>query len=291
MSLIKHVTLLSSRELTNSNVLQVLRKAARDMPVPKDLLVDVVITYKGRVVLANHYTEGSWTKLYEDLLHHAATTVKRDPTTSKIHGSRNVQHITYDNLYEKQVTSDMGLPVVLETRIPIVTSLRTNYNASSHGTDLEFDTRIWRHGDYSMSIYNPMADVWHAVRRSTATDISIPIRASFSYNKETKNARISLPRLPANGLSITGARTHSKDCVTVNEDDIEALQRSCPTCNHQEDVSLGESAKKSYRNSVDSKDTGLQYSMEIFDCENGVTPVTLAEEGHRAFSSERKNDW
>ena len=277
----------SHGSLTNAHVLSVLQRAAQNANLSTELIVDLILMSNGNVVLANNYKSDAIVKMLSD--------VSRYLINIKDSLIINTQHIKYDHLYEKQVTSDMGLPVVLENRVPVLTSLKFN-NVLSKDSDpmtmnLELSAKIWRHGDYSITIYNPMADVWHAIRRATATDIAIPLNANIIYNPETQNLKMTFPNLPATKLSIAGVVTHAKDCVTVNEDDTEALKKSCPTCQNQVVVSRGIVEKKVHQSTFDSKDTGLKLSAAVFDCENGVTPQTLNAEFHRAIFSDRKNDW
>ncbi|XP_070169151.1 larval-specific very high density lipoprotein [Polyergus mexicanus] len=268
--------------LTNKNVQNILIRAAQDMPVKKPIQIDICITLNNHAIVAKHYDQNTFKNLFDDIFQMKQTMVS------------NFQEIIYDTLYEMQVPIDMGLQGVFTTKMPQLMSLKfnnihTEVKKPSVNMKAEIDARIWRHGEYIMSIYNPIADVWHSVRRATVQDIAVPIVMNFDYNHETKNLKVTMPRLPITKLSYTGIRYHAKNLVTITEDEQDILKTCCATCHHYTVVSTGE--KINYHVAVDSKDMGLKYSMSIFDCENKVTPTTNIEEWHRAMSPEHKNTW
>ncbi|XP_012220182.1 vitellogenin-5 [Linepithema humile] len=268
--------------LNNKNVQNILMRAAQDMPSRKPVHIDVCITLNGHVVVVNHYDQNTYKNIFNEMVN------------LKQIMSGNVQEITYDTLYEMQVPTDMGLQAVLSTKMPQLLSMKfnnihTEVKKPSVNMKFEVDARIWKHGEYVMSIYNPVADVWHSIRRATVLDVAMPVEMSVGYNHETKNLKVTMPRLPITKLSHTGMRFHAKNLVTITEDEQDVLKVSCATCHHHTVVTTGE--KKNYHTAVDSKDTGLKYSTTIFDCENNVTPMINAQEWQRALSPEHKNTW
>lgn len=269
--------------LNNKNVQNILMHAAQDMPMKKPVHLDICITLNGHVVVTAHYDQNN----YKTALHNTIQQIKQ-----MVNG--NMQQVVYETFYEMQVPTDMGLQAVLSTKIPQLWSLKFNNLHSevkkpSMNMKLDIDARVWRHGEYVMSIYNPVADVWHSIRRATVHDVAVPIDMSVNYNHETKSLKITMPRLPATKLSYTGMRFHAKNLVTITEDEQDVLKVCCATCHHHTVVTTGE--KKNYHVAMDSKDMGLKFSMAIFDCENNVTPVTDAQEWQRVLSSEHKNTW
>lgn len=269
--------------LTHKNVQNVLMRAAQDMPVKRPIQVDICITLNGHVIVAHHYDQNTFKNIFGDTMHMKQMT------------AGNFQEVTYDTLYEMQVPIDMGLQGVLTTKMPHLWSLKfnnihTEVKKPFINMKTEVDARLWRHGEYVMSIYNPIADVWHSVRRATVQDVVLPVEMNFGYNHETKSLKITMPRLPMTKLSQTGVRYHAKNLVTITEDEQDILKTCCATCQHHTVVSTGE--KMNYHVATDSKDTGLKYSMTIFDCENNkITPSTNIQEWHRAMSPEHKNTW
>ncbi|XP_014484680.1 PREDICTED: uncharacterized protein LOC106749573 [Dinoponera quadriceps] len=266
--------------LSNKNVQNILSRAAHDMPTKKNIHVDICITQHGRVVFAEHYDHTQINKMTQEL-YRVVT-----------HSVGNFQDITYHYFYEMQVPTDMGLQAVLSTKIPLLMSLRLNnvrIDGPSVNTKIEVDTRKWTHGEYAMSVYNPIVDVWHSIRRATTEDVALPVEMYLGYNHEAKSVKISMPRLPATKLSHSGMRFHAKNLVTITDDEQDVLKECCTTCQHHTVVTTGE--KKNYISAVDSKDFGLRYSTSIFDCDSKVTPVTDTEEWWRALSPENKNTW
>lgn len=259
--------------LTNKNVQNILSRAAHDMPIKKMVHIDLCITINGLVVLAKHYDPNTFKKVPE----HLRTMVG------------NFQEVVYDNLWEMQVPTDMGLQGVLSAKMPLLLSLKFNNVRKENNVKLEVDTRVWRHGEYVMSIYNPVVDVWHSIRRTVSEDIALPLQMSFTYNSEAKSLKVTMPRLPITKLSHTGIRHHAKNLVTITGDEQDLLKNFCATCQHHVVVTTGE--KRNYHVATDSKDVGLKYSMSIFDCESKVTPMTIMQEWHRVLSPEHKNTW
>ncbi|XP_072766849.1 larval-specific very high density lipoprotein [Anoplolepis gracilipes] len=268
--------------LTNKNVQNVLMRAAQDMSVKKPVHVDICITLNGHVIVVHHYDENTFSKVIDDTSQIKQTMVG------------NFQGVIYDTLYEIQVPIDVGLQGVFTTKMPHLLSVKfnnihTEVKKPSVNIKAEVDARFWRHGEYVMSVYNPIADVWHSVRRATTQDIALPIEMNFGYNHETKSVKVTMPRLPVTKLSHTGVRYYAKNLVTITEDEHDILKTCCATCQHHTVVSTGE--KMNHHVAVDSKDMGLKYSMSIFDCENNVTPTTNIQEWHRVMSPEHKNTW
>ncbi|XP_043288151.1 uncharacterized protein [Venturia canescens] len=292
LSMMKYGSFYYGNGIMDSNVLDILRKVSEGVrPSKSPISIDLIVTYRGRVMVANHYNERSMKKLWEEVIQ---LMQRLNPATESV-TAVNRQQVNYERLYEKQVTCEMGLPVVFENRVPVLTSLKINLESKlvdqSVRMAFSVDAKIWRHGDYSMSVYNPFANVWHSVRRTTEFDLSLPIHGTIIYSHEKNTIKLTLPRQPATSSSIAGILNHAKDCVTVNEDDENTLNEFCPTCHPTENVSPNSPVKKKFQSNFDSIDTGLHYSMAIFNCENGLSPVTLKEDWYRAFTSQRKNSW
>jgi len=246
--------------VNNKNIQNILMRAAQDMPTKKPIHIDVCITLNGRVIIANHYDQNTYKNVLDDTLQ----------LKQMMNG--NTQEVVYDTLYEMQVPTDMGLQAVLSTKIPQLWSVKFNnihndVKKPSVSMKLNVDTRVWKHGEYIMSIYNPVVDVWHSIRRATVQDVAVPVEMSVGYNHETKSLKITMPRLPATKLSHTGIRFYAKNLVTITEDEQDVLKICCATCHHHTIVATGE--KRNYHVAVDSKEMGLKYSMTVFDCENG----------------------
>lgn len=271
---------------SDKHVEEIFIHAKHNIPVKKQIRkpvqIDICITLNGHVISANHYDQNTFRNMFTDIFQLKQIMVG------------NFQEIIYDTFYEMQVPIDMGLQGVFTTKMPYLFSLKFNnihneIRKLSVNMKAEVDTRIWRHGEYAMSIYNPIADVWHSIRRTTVQDVALPIEMNISYNHEMKSLKITMPRLPVTKLSYTGIRYHAKNLVTITEDEQDILKTCCATCHHHTVVHTGE--KMNHHVAVDSKDVGLKYSMSVFDCENKITPAINVQEWHRAMSPEHKNTW
>jgi len=283
MKLVKKEFMGSTVEsLNNKNVKDILVSASQDMPMKKPIHIDICITLNGQAIVAQHYNQESLKNMLTDMHQLKQMT------------SSNLQEVIYDTFYEMQVPTDMGVQGVFNTKMPQLWSLKfnnvqTEVKKPSVNMKVEVDTRIWRHGDVMMSIYNPVADVWHSIHRATVQDVSLPMEMNFNYNHEATNLKISWPRLPVTKMSHAGMRNYAKNLVTIAEDEQDMLKTCCAVCQHQTVVTVGD--KKSHYNTMDSKDLGVKYSMSVFDCENQITPMNHVQEWYRVMSPENKNTW
>ncbi|XP_014607084.1 PREDICTED: uncharacterized protein LOC106788397 [Polistes canadensis] len=275
-----------TENITNENVKNIFKKVAKNMPLNQDINVDLTITNNDQVVQILHLENNNLIKLFDKI---------KDFKNILSNADLNIQNVLYDTFYEMHVPTDMGLQAVLSTRIPLMTSAKLNTHLTENkaivNLGLKLDARLWRHGEYFMSIYNPIVDIWQSIRRVTSNDIALPIDMNIAYNANMSSLTLTSPRLPVNKYSISGILTHVKNYVTITDDDNDELKKSCATCHHHEVVTKGTEHKKYYQSAYDSKDTGLKYSMSIFDCESTVTPVTKWADWIKAMSSENKNTW
>ncbi|XP_015176309.1 PREDICTED: vitellogenin-6-like [Polistes dominula] len=272
--------------IANENVKNILKKVAKDMPLDHDINVDLTITINDQVVQTLHLDKNNVVSVFDKI---------ENVESILSNANMNIQNVLYDTFYEMQVPTDMGLQAVLSTRIPVMSSAQINTHITKDNAilnlGLKLDARLWRHGEYFMSIYNPIADVWQSIRRVTSNDIAVPLDINIVYNKEMSSLTVTSQRLPVNKYSISGLLTHVKNYVTITDDDNDELKKSCATCHHHEVVTKGTEHKKNYQSTYDSEDAGLQYSMSIFDCESTITPTTQKANWIKAMSSENKNTW
>ncbi|XP_063977016.1 vitellogenin-3-like [Diachasmimorpha longicaudata] len=269
--------------ISNEDVRRILQEGSRNNYFRK-LSVDVVVSYKGRVVFGNSYKGNRMTEIISDL----EPVITFEGATLKV----RQQLISYDNMYEQHVISEMGLPILMENKIPSVSSVIGSVEKdmlSPIRFTKDIDYKVWRHGHYSMSIYNPLLDVWHSIRKTTATDFQMSFQSTSGFNIETQTWESSIPILPMTKHSRQGMVTHAKDSTTVSEDDGGALKESCPSCEHHETVTKGIAAKRNHEVVQDIKDIGLRFSNSIFDCETGLTPISIDKDFFRSLYQERKN--
>lgn len=271
--------------ITNENVKQLLSHAAVDAPINNNIDICMLLTLNNNVVTTFHADKAEWKKMLNEL---------KDwkNLINKHLDNFNWEHVTYDNHFEMHVPTDLGMPTVLFTKMPWVDSLKihTVISEQSSAVNLKLQMKYvgWKHGEHALSLYNPIADVWHSVRKTSAFDVVVPIDMSVSYYPETNSVKVTLPRLPSTEFSIAGMLTSAKSFVTVTDDETNALKDSCPECHHYA-VVTNNVDKKMYKNIMDSQDTGLQCSMVIYHCENNLTPVPPVSEWLQVFSNKNKN--
>nr|XP_050865119.1 uncharacterized protein LOC127070756 [Vespula vulgaris] len=272
--------------IKDENVMKIFKKIVQDMPVNENIYVDLAITVNDQVVQTIHLDKNNWMTILDKV---------KDWKNIISNANINVQGVVYDTFYEMYVPTDMGLQAVLTTKVPVLASAKLNTVPTEDkvplNMDLKLDTRLWKHGEYAMSIYNPIVDVWHSIRRVTSADVALPTDMNIVYNHKTSNLKLTFQRLPVSKYSNSGIVSYAKNYVTITEDETDELKKSCATCQHYEVVTLGEKYQKSYKSSYNSEDSGLQFFTSIFDCESNVTPTTNKIEWMQAFSSENKNTW
>ncbi|XP_074111729.1 LOW QUALITY PROTEIN: larval-specific very high density lipoprotein [Cotesia typhae] len=267
--------------ITDKNILNILKKAAESIAPVKKMHVDAVLIIYGRAISAFHINEdliGDFVGLtYRSLL--------------KM-WNNNVSGVKYQNIYEQTVISEMGLPVILETKTPTVYSIKLIHGSTPQGSlKVGIDAKLWHHQDYAMSIYNPLVNIWHSIRRSSVLNANLPVQFIFGLDFEPKILKLQYPILDAEELSILGIMTHTKDITVVTDNEDNVLETACPNCTKQVVVSKGEELKNKFEQTIDLRALGLQITAGIFDCENEITPVLINKEWVRALFKERKNSW
>ncbi|KOC66503.1 Vitellogenin [Habropoda laboriosa] len=273
------------QKITRDNVREVLATAAADMPKMKDVNIHVVLTKNHNVVFVYHINSHQWLSVLKHLKEWKQFFVKQTEII-------NLQTIAYMNLFEMHVPTDLGVPAVLTTRIPSFNSLKLNAFLSEDENLLSLKLKAkfmrWMHGEYAMTIYNPISDVWHSTRRTMSEDVLLPLEMNVGYNRETKSLKVSVPRLPFTEYSAAGILTSAKSYVTIAHDESDLLKDSCDTCRHQELVTKVVNPKIN-EHTYDSKDTGLKFTMAVFDCEGTATPVSPISEWLDVLRVENKN--
>ncbi|XP_046470654.1 vitellogenin-6-like [Neodiprion pinetum] len=264
----------------------VLNMANKDMPQKKPVHVEIAVMIQDRTIYTCHFDAKELTNMQNTI--RRLMSEPNDLSFAKM-------HTEFDELYVQHVPNDLGLPTVFHTQIPSVQIMNGkveigNVTESPLNVKIESSIRHWRHGYYSMEVYNPIIDTWHAIRRVSAFDTSLPIAVNIGYNKEAKNIKISLPRLPLTEYSVSGIRSHAKNYVMVIGAEEGVLERHCPMCHPAELITRGLKHKKNISLvNVDSKDTGLHFSMHQYDCERIIRPGSRFDMVSEIFSKENKN--
>ncbi|XP_046735153.1 uncharacterized protein LOC124404801 [Diprion similis] len=263
----------------------ILNMANKDMPQKKPIHIELVIMIQDRTVFA-HYFDAKTLPNIQNIIR------RLDSNSNEL--SFTHIHNEFDDLYIQQVPNDLGLPTIFYTQIPSVKMMngkvKLGKSIKQSYLSVESSIRDWRHGYYSMEVYNPIIDTWHAIRRVSAFDVSLPIALNIVYNKEANNFKISLPRLPLTEYSVSGIRSHVKNYVMVIGAEEGVLEKHCPMCHPAELITRGLKYKKNISLvNVDSKDTGLHFSMHQYDCERIMHPGSRSDAVSEIFRNENRN--
>lgn len=264
---------------------RVLTRASEDMPQQKPIHIEFTIRMQGRTVMTKHLSQ--FLK-YSEIMSMMAMVANMKMNWHTIH---------FDELYTMQVPNDLGLPSMMYNNIPRVMSLKTNNGAVFETSPvlnmkLESIMKNWRHGYHSMEVYNPIIDTWHAIRRVSAFDLSLPLVMNIGYIEATKTVKLLLPILPRTQYSISGMRSYSVNYVMVMGAERDLLQQYCGACNPSEIVTKGVQHRKNITlMKYESKDMGLHLGVQRFDCERVLPPKSRLESAAQLLDKDNKNTW
>ncbi|XP_054003278.1 uncharacterized protein LOC128889579 [Hylaeus anthracinus] len=264
----------AATEITKQNLKRLMEDVDRNEKFPKPGSLYVILTgANDNVVAVLHQNILDFKQLLSKLNWWKQLIADHDKQV-------NAQHIFYEDNYEMHVATDFGVPAVLATKTPVLDSVRLNVVHSTEekvvNMQVKFRYQEWKHGEYFMSVYNPLVNAWHAVRRTGTRDIVVPLSMAISFDAATQNVVFSVSRQPKTEYSTMGLLTHAKNFVSVMDDASEALSTSCPQCSHIETVTGGIS-NKVHQLDVHVRDNALRYYMGIYNCEGHVTPLPIAE--------------
>lgn len=270
--------------IKNDNVKNVLNRAVKDVPAIKDININVILTMNDNVVFILHSDESNSLKLLDKLK-------EWNKLITEYLNVINWQTVLYHSHSEMHMVTDLGVPAVLASKVPSLSSLRGSVEYSENKNHLILKSKVkyqqWMHGEYVMSIYNPVVDSWHSIRKTSSVDVTLPCDIAIGYNQDTKSFKVSLARLPVSEFSVVGISFHGKNYVTLTGDQHDLLKKLCSNCRHHEVVTTGASLK-TYESNFDSKDTGTRFSM-ILHCDNDTIPVSPVNHWLEVYSDKYKN--
>ncbi|XP_017887185.1 uncharacterized protein LOC108629205 [Ceratina calcarata] len=273
------------KAIKNESVKNILTKVALDMPQTKDIDINVMFTMNNNVVSMFHSDKNNWLQILDEIKQWRRF-------LTQYMNNINWQTVLYHNHFEMHIPTDLGVPAVFASKVPSFDSVKGNVVLSEDknllGLKIKVKYQCWIHAEYMMSIYNPIADTWHSIRRASSQDVALPIDLNIGYNQDTKNLKITLPRLPVSDFSVAGIAIYAKNYVTITGDETDQLRSSCASCRHHEMVT-GNINSKTYENVIDSKDTGLRLTMAVHNCESHVTPVSPVVEWLKVLSDQHKS--
>ncbi|XP_077299167.1 uncharacterized protein LOC143920253 [Arctopsyche grandis] len=181
------------------------------------------------------------------------------------------------------IPTDIGVPVILYVEMPTIKKTKYSFDLvmsqykRALTTKIRYDTVWWYHQRYGMSVYNPIADLWHGSRRIHVLDAHIPFDTDISYNLEQKSLKASLHHKLQDNLTDSGFQSHVHSQVYIyNDNGNDELEKMCPTCKPVTIVTKGkEHRKKKIIWESDNENTGLNCQYAVFDCERDVSPIRL----------------
>ncbi|XP_031836004.1 larval-specific very high density lipoprotein [Nomia melanderi] len=250
--------------VVNPNAKELLKGVTRTAKLMKNSNVNLMLTLNEKVYMVFHCNWATCSKQLMDL-------IKLEDLMDK---SFHFEHVHYHDQYELHIPTDLGVPAILSTQVPVLDAADVAWEKDTSKVHVTAKYQEWRHGEYYMAIYNPLDDIWHAIRRTGTRDIFLPINQTISHDSSWETVTVSSARLPLTEYSIAGLRTQARNYVTISGDETGVLNKSCPKCMSIQKV-LGVANHRRSEQSIDSKDTGLHYYSGVTDCDGYVTPTPL----------------
>ncbi|XP_057329191.1 uncharacterized protein LOC130670035 [Microplitis mediator] len=251
--------------VNEGSIVDLIHKFATSIESIENLYFDIIITYRGQIVMSNHYNQWSLSDLINDIVRLIPTHVTSSNTPILNH--HNLYHVFYKNTFEKHLVSDLGFPIVLRDLSPAVYYLEVKNNLQTDNTAIKIQVDAKRSSTrvYSASIYNPILDTWHSVDQSSVANANI----SFQFD-ETLKPTIQFMRLIYSrywNLKMTEANLlyYSKNIVSIEDYHTDTLKKVCSTCNAEE-ILIGKNPYHNYSNKFTNK--GRQYEVTSFNCKD-----------------------
>lgn len=233
-----------------------LKKASEDMPGQKPIHVELAIMHQGRFVMSEYYDKES--------LPESMSTVVMGFIGFLLEDRKIFE--THDFTFIEVVSNDLGLPTVFETRMPRVFSAQKKIVRIPQGLKVEIGAKHWSHSYQALEVYNPIIDTWHAIRRVSAFDASLPFTMGIQSHDNMKRFTLTLPILAATQYSVPYTRIYNKNYVMVIGAEEDVFEQYCSNCNMTALISGGEE-RYNETTSFDSIDTGLKITHQQFDCD------------------------
>ncbi|XP_077302785.1 uncharacterized protein LOC143923134 [Arctopsyche grandis] len=164
------------------------------------------------------------------------------------------------------IPTDIGVPLIFFNEKSQIK--RTQVKLEEH---FMFNLNYLGNEVYGFTTYNPITNTWNGIRRVHTTDVYIPIDINTDYRK--RGLSITIDR----GEETSGLQSYVYNQVFLcsgNYDDSSSsiIKASCPNCELSSVITEGD---EFIQNHVlwesDGKNTGLDYKLAIFDCEDHIT--------------------
>lgn len=237
------------------------------MPGEKPIHFEFAVMHQGRYVMSTY--------LHAESLSESAGTLFILFFGRFVQNMPPWQEIMFDKLYTKQVSNDLGLPTVFETKMPRVFSAQKTISSVPGAVmDIKFDAKYWNHGYQSMSVYNPIVDTWHAIRRVSAVDVSLPFEMSVKFPEDGHDYTLTFPRHPKTQYSASYTRVYHKNYVVIVGAQKDMLEQYCPSCNSTQVVRSGtENDTITTLFDKECYETGLKLTVREYDCNHEYSSI------------------
>ncbi|XP_053677156.1 uncharacterized protein LOC128727285 [Anopheles nili] len=227
--------------------------------------VEFTFMANGKVVYTKYFNEETIKQFYTYTYLTVLKTLQYQFTTVLNVADVELYTPTYDGV---PVKVDLKLPLVSQFKYNVVVPSTTNQNEVTLTVNSFF--RMWMHGYYGVSVYNPFALTWQGSRRVQAFDFNVPLVFDVIFNFQQNSFKLVWTKHANEVLNVVGFKSHVKTQVFAKpETDVDYLKTSCPVCHHYETVTAVPVPKKKdvvlYESH--SKYTGLHFYLSIFDVE------------------------
>ncbi|XP_077284220.1 uncharacterized protein LOC143909857 [Arctopsyche grandis] len=163
------------------------------------------------------------------------------------------------------IPTDMGFPLIFFDQKSQISKIDVDIQIDSNIT-----VNVNHRGNeiYGFSTYNPISNTWHGLRRVHTSDAYIPIDIDVGRNGKLLKLKIN------HGNDAFGLQSYVYNHVFMHSDndDKSYIEATCPKC---EPYTVTTEGDESIENHIlwesDDEDTGLDYKLAIFDCEQRIT--------------------
>uniref|UniRef100_W4VR27 Putative crossveinless d n=1 Tax=Corethrella appendiculata TaxID=1370023 RepID=W4VR27_9DIPT len=230
-----------------------------------DVPVHVEITFvsNGKVVYTKYYNHESIDQIFK-------STYMTIMSLYKYH-TTSVWNAVQSDMY---VPTFLGIPAVYSVHIPVVWQFNYDVTMPEKYTPESLikvlsNFRVWAHGTYETTIYNPFADTYHGYRRVLAYDFNVPFNFGVSLNPAQSTLKFVFEKVKNINYAVLGFKTHVKSQVYARYMHVDYLKQTCEDCHQYETVTFG----PKYKTPLDVvyeahvKPLGLHYYAAVFDAE------------------------
>ncbi|KXJ75387.1 hypothetical protein RP20_CCG011858 [Aedes albopictus] len=227
--------------------------------------VEFTLMANGKVVYTTFFDEVTIKNFYSYTYLTILTTMKHQFTTVLNLADVEVFSPTMDGIQTKM---NLELPMVSQFKYDVVVPATKNVNEVTFSVHSYF--RVWMHGFYGISVYNPFAMTWQGTRRVHAFDFSVPFNFDVVFNFQQNSFKFVWTKSTNEVQNVVGFKTHVKTQVYARSDsEVDYMKSTCPECKHflttvvepvykKKDLVLYESH---------SKYTGLHFYLSVYDIE------------------------